>query len=257
MDTKQASEKLQQGYHVMVDTVETLIQKEGKSLKQALGIAEKKLRKWEDLTSDQYKQIRSEVRHDLHALGDKLNDAKISFKHRLEMDSKFMKSTTVNKLSSLADKSIHELIELKDSLINDDEELTQDEKIQAEHNDHTRWHDDHSFWMTEIAIWRKEARDAEAKILAIHDAVNKHEVSLQDHVKQIRLHDEAEHDHETKLAELEKSKKADTEESRDDELAHKRMSLSHKSHSLSHQQFKNKHREIMILVERLYDLTHE
>ena len=128
--------------------------------------------------------------------------------------------------------------------------------IKSEHLDHTLWRDDHSFWMAEITMWRKETRDAEAKILAIHEAVNKHGVSLQDHVKSIRSHDAAVHDHEVKLGDLEKSPENDTEETSRDQLAHKVMSKSHKSHALLHQEFKNKHREIMVLVARLYELTH-
>jgi len=253
MDT---SDKIQRGYHAMIDNIEALIEKEGKSLKQALEVAEDKLEDWEDLTTDQYKRIRNEVRHDLHTLGNKMDDAKTSFMRRLEMDTQFMKKSTVNKLSSIADKATNELIEIKDSFFNKDEELTKDEKVQAEHLDHTRWHDDHLFWMTEIAMWRKETHDAGAKILAVHDAVNKHGTSLQDHVKDIRSHDEAVHDHELKLATLEKSFKNDTDEASRDQLAHKIMSKSHKGHAQRHQQFKNKHREIIILVERLYDLTH-
>jgi len=256
MDTKEAGDKLQQGYHAMIDSIESLIKKEGKSLKQALEIAEDKLEEWEDLTADQYKHIRSEVRHDLHSLGDKLDDAKTSFKHRLEMDSKFIKKSAAHKLSSIADKTTHELIELKDSLFNKDEDLTNDEKVQAEHLDHTKWHDDHLFWITEIALWRKEARDAEAKLIAIHDAVTKHEASLQNHVKNIHAHDEADHDHEIKLANLEKTLEEETEENIRDQLTHQVLSELHNNRALLHQQFKNKHREILILVERLYDLTH-
>lgn len=257
MDIKEESDKIQRGYHAMIDDIESLIRKEGKTLKQALEVAEDKLEDWEDLTIDQAKLVRSEVRHDLHALGDKLYDAKSSFMHRLEMDKNFIKKSASHKLASIADKTIYELIELKDSLFDQDEELTSHEIIQSEHLDHARWRDDHLFWLAEIAMWRKETRDAEAKILAIHDAVNKHGVSLQDHVKNIRSHDEAEHDHEVKLATLEKALKDDAAESSRDQLAHEIMSKSHKSQALHHQQFKNKHREIVMLVERLYGLTHE
>lgn len=256
MDTNEASDKIQRGYHAMIDNIETLIKKEGKSLKQAFEVAEEKLEDWEGLSTDQYKRIRNEVRHDLHVLGDKMDEAKTSFKQRLEMDTQFIKKSAFNKLSSIADKATNELIELKDSFFNKDEEPTRDEIIQAEHLDHTRWHDDHSFWMTEIAMWRKETNDAEAKVLAIHGAVNKHGVSLQDHVKNIRSHDKAIHNHEVKLADLEKVLKGDTEEASKDQLVHKVMSKSHKGYAHRHQQFKNKHREIIILVERLYELTH-
>ena len=256
MDTKETSDKLQRGYHAMVNNLDTLIKKEGKSLKHALEVAEDRLEDWEDLSVDQYKRIRSEVRHDLHALGDRLYDAKSSFMHRLEMDTNFIKKSTAHKLSSIADTTIYELIELKDSLFDKDEEPTNHETIESEHIDHTLWRDDHSFWIAEITMWRKETRDAEAKILAIHDAVNKHGVSLQGHVKSIRSHDAAVHDHEVKLGDLEKSPEDSAEETSRDQLAHKVMSESHKSHALLHQQFKNKHREIVILVARLYDLTH-
>jgi len=256
MDTKEINDIMQRGYHTMIDSIESLIKKEGKSLKQALEVTEEKLEEWEDLSVDQYKRIRDEVRYDLHSLGNKIDDAKTSFKYRLEMDTQFMKKSVIDKLSSIADKTTNELIELKDSLFDKEETHSNDEEIQAEHHDHTRWRDDHSFWMTEIAMWRKETNDIEAKLLAIHDAVNKQGISLQDHVKNIRIHDEAVNDHEVKLASLEKTLQNDTEESSEDQLAHKRMSKSHKDHALLHQQFKNKHREIAILVERLYDLTH-
>jgi hypothetical protein len=255
MDTKEVEDKLQRGYHTMINSIEASFKKDKVSLEQALETAEAKLDDWEDLTNEQYKHIKKEVRHDLHALGRQLEDAKTSFRDRLEMDTHFMKKSVANKFASLADKTTHEFMEIKESLFEKDDTQSTDEKIQAEHHDHSKWHDDHSFWMTEIAMWRKEIHDAEAKVLAIHAAINKHEISLQKHVKDIKTHEELEHEHEIKLAELEKSHKNDNEENSKDQLTHEKMSSTHNSHALLHQQFKNKHRAIMILVEQLNDLT--
>jgi len=244
--------KLQRGYHAMVENVESLIKKEGKSLEHALKVAEGKLKENKDLSIDQYKHIRSEVRHDLFSLGERLSDAKESFLHRMEMDSKFIKSRAVKKLSSIAEHTTQELVDLKDTLFNKDLEI--DEIIQTEHMDHRQWHEDHSFWLTEISMWKKEHHDAGAKLLSIHDAIHDHAKSLDNHAQALRADDIMEYDHEIELANIEKG--TANNESESDHIAHEQMKKIHKTHALLHQRCKNKHKEVMMLIERLHELTH-
>jgi len=255
MDTKEASDKLQKGYHAMVDSVESLIKKEGKSLKQALEIAEDKLKEWEDLSVDEYRHISDEVRYDLHSFGEKLSEAKKSFKQRLEMDSLFMKQSAVKKLSSIAEQTGHELVEIKDTLVNKDVDLESD-AIFLEHREHREWHSDHVFWLKEIEMWKKEHHDAGAKLLAIHDAIRLVGEDLQEHNQAIHAHDIIDQEHETLIAKLAKQSdnKIPVEESSEDRAAHEAMKETHENHALLHQQFKNKHLEVMKLVERLHQL---
>ena len=119
-------DKLQRGYHATIDAIESLVKKEGKSLEDAINVAEEKLKDEEELTADEYRHIRNEVRYDLHTMGERLSEAKTSFKQRLEMDSIFMKQSAIKKLSSIVEQTGHELVQIKDSLFNKEPDLEKD-----------------------------------------------------------------------------------------------------------------------------------
>ncbi len=258
MNTEDIGDKLQRGYHATIDAIESLVKKEGKSLKEALKVAEHKLKEWEDLTADEYRHIRDEVRYDLHTMGERLSEAKTSFKQRLEIDTIFMKKSAITKLSSIAEQTAHELVEIKDSLFNKEPDLEKD-ALYIEHHDHNEWHDDHSFWLKEIEMWKKEHHDAGAKLLEIHDAIRLQGKDLQEHAQAIHAHEIIEREHETLIAKLEKQSKDKTPiaESSEHQAEHEAMKKTHKNHALLHQQFKNKHFEMMRLVGRLHQLLLE
>jgi hypothetical protein len=255
MKTENIKNKLQHGYDSMFETIETSIKKEGKSLKQALDIADDKLKTVKDLSVDEYQHIRDEVRHDLHSLGEKLSDAKTSFTLRLQMDTIFMKNSAAKILSSIADQTAQELLLIKDSLLDKGNNIEKD-KLYTTHREHGEWHDDHAFWLKEIEMWKKEHHEAGAKLLAIHDAIRHGGLELQEHAQAIRAHEVSDHDHEAILAKLEKQAEnmLSPEESEKDIAAHEAMKKMHNNHARLHQYFKNKHRETMKLVERLNQL---
>ena len=255
MKTENIGDKLQRGYHATIDAIESLVKKEGKSLKDALNIAEQKLKNLEGVTADEYRHIRDEVRYDLHTMGERLSEAKTSFKQRLEMDSIFMKQSALKSLTSIAEQTGHELVQLKDSLFNKEPDLEKD-PLFIEHRDHREWHDEHTLWLKEIEMWRKEHHEAGAQLLEIHDAVRLKGKDLEEHAQAIRAHEIVDREHEALIAELEKQSDntAPIEESSEDRASHEAMKKTHKNHALLHQQFRNEHLEMMRLVGRLHEL---
>lgn len=255
MNKDDIGDKLHRGYQATIDAIESLVKKEGKSLKDALHIAEQKLKDVEGLTADEYRHIRDEVRYDLHTMGERLSDAKTSFTQRLEMDSIFMKQSAIKKLSSIAQQTSQELVQIKDSLFNKEPDLEKD-PLFIEHRDHREWHDEHTLWLKEIEMWRKEHHEAGAKLLAIHDAVRLRGKDLEEHAQSIRAHEIVNREHEALIAELEKQSdnKSPIEESSEDQASHQAMKKTHKNHALLHQQFRNEHLEMMRLVGRLHEL---
>ena len=239
MNTDDIKDKLQRGYHTTIDAIESLIKKEGKSLSDALKIAEHKLEEGKDLTVDEYRYIRDEVRYDLHSLGEKLSEAKTSFKQRLEMDSIFMKQSAVKKLASIAEQTGHELVDIKVALFNKGADLEKD-TIFIEHREHREWHDDHALWLKEIEMWKKEHHEAGSKLLEIHDAIRLQGKDLQEHAQAIRAHEIIDHEHETLISELQKQSdnKTPIVESSEDQAAHLAMKKTHQNHALLHQKFK-------------------
>lgn len=250
-------EKLQKGYHQLVENIENLIEEKGESLTNALEHAEERFEETEDYTKSEAQQIIGELRHDLYNLAEKLDDAKESFKQQMQMNRQFMKSNAIQSLSNITEKALTELKEIKESMLQKELDFVDDINLQA-HQDHSEWQNDLSFWLKEIEMWRKENHEAGGKLLEIHDAIRLTGHEMQEQAKTLHAHQQAIDEHETLLAKVEQYKKNGEGTlviSEEDQKAHEAMRKEHKIMAKLHQQFKNKHREMVSLIGRLYQLN--
>jgi gas vesicle protein len=65
MKAQELNEKMKNAYQNMVEVIETLVDTEGKTLKEAVEIAEEKLSDWQELSREESQKISAEVQSDL------------------------------------------------------------------------------------------------------------------------------------------------------------------------------------------------
>ncbi len=121
MNPGELKNKLQKAYQSMVDTVEVLVKKEGKTLREAFENAEEKLSEWEELSKEEINDISTEVKNDLQAIGETFEGAKQAYKRQLKMDTTYVTDSILDKLSEIADTPTAQFLLFKEQL----EEQTQ------------------------------------------------------------------------------------------------------------------------------------
>jgi len=110
MNNQELINKMKSAYQHMVETIETLIDMEGKTLQEAVEIAEEKLSNWQELTKEEAQKISSEVKSDLQSIGETLNGAKDAYKEQFKIDAAYLTESLWEKLSKAADVGIIEEI---------------------------------------------------------------------------------------------------------------------------------------------------
>jgi DNA-binding MarR family transcriptional regulator len=140
MDTEEITKKLQRAYHSMVDVLDDLIEKgliekEGKSLKEAVELAQLKLSDWKELTREEVEKVSTEVKQDLSSLGKTLYEARQVIREKLALDAEYLKETSLEKLNRIADKASLELAQFREDLCEKTEENKDDEHETA-HREH-------------------------------------------------------------------------------------------------------------------------
>lgn len=258
MDTKDLEKKLQKSYEEMVDSVTEFIEKEGKTVKEAVDAAEDKLSELGELTREEVLKVSQEVRNDVGHFGETWNEAKSYFHERLSMDADYLRDSVWDKLSGIANKATLDFIEFQKDLQERVNDIVEDFH-EEEHQEHTNWHSDHAFWLEEIKLWQKEHQDAEEKLIAIEKSIRAQGEQLQQHAQTIRLHEEVEQKHESTLSETEKDPSSqvnqDNNESADKE--HVQMKDLHKEQAAFHATLKEEHHKKMVLIEKLYKLANQ
>lgn len=258
MDTEDITKKLQRAYHSMVDvlddlTEKDLIEQEGKSLKEAVELAQLKLSDWKELTREEVEKVSTEVKQDLSSLGETLYEARQVIREKLALDAEYLKETSLDKLNQIADKAALELAQFREDLREKVEDVTEDE-YETEHHEHQQWDSEHAMWLDDIAVWEKEHQEAEEKLLVIKDRIHQQGVALQEHAQTIRAHQARDHEHETVLADAERdlSNESATDKEAASEKTHEQIRHVHENHASFHQKIKQQHKEAMVLINQLY-----
>ncbi|HIO91613.1 MAG TPA: hypothetical protein EYG68_02070 [Leucothrix mucor] len=258
MENKDFERKLQRGYEEMLDNVRNFIEKEGKTVKDAVNASEDKLSEWGELTREEVFKISQEVRDDVGHFGETWNEAKDYFHERLSLDADYIKDSVWDKLSGIANNATLDFIEFQKDLQERVEGIAEDFH-QDEHQEHNVWRSDREFWLVEIDLWQQEHKKAEEKLNAIAKNIDQHGELLQQHVQTIRLHEEVDHKHEETLAAVEKdpSSKVRQDKNAEGDKEHEQMRDLHKEQTVFHAKLKEEHRKSMVLIEKLYKLSNK
>ncbi len=254
MKTPELNEKMKRAYENMVETIETLVDKEGKTLKEAVEIAEEKLSNWQELTKEESQKIITEVKSDLKSIGETLNGAKEAYKEQFKLDAAYLTESIWEKLSKAADVGTEEFLAFTENLKETVDELRLEDH-EREHKDHLRWSSDHEFWLDEIELWKKDHQRALEKLQAIEENIKKHTDLLEEHAQAIRAHEELDHQHEEVIAANELDPTSEVIEVKDEKEAkiHNQEKEEHAKHAALHDTLKKGHRKTMALINHLYE----
>ena len=253
MSKENIDNKTEKGYQSMLKSVEELVGKEGKNIKEAIDIAEQKLSEWGELGREEVTTIREEVQRDLGSLGETMEEAKKSFRQKWEIDTKYLSNATWNKLSSIADNTALALMDFREELQEKMQEATKD-LHQREHKDHQEWHSDHAMWMDDINIWQKEHTQSEQYLTDIQETIDSHSKQLKEHARAIQAHEYIDNVHEKDISRAEKDPDNHILKDIDDanEASYEAMKKSHQEEAAKHQKIKQSHREITLQMEKLH-----
>ncbi len=253
MKTQELSEKMIKAYQNMLETIETLIEKEGKPLKEAVQIAEEKLSKWKELTNEESQKISAEVKNDLQSVGEALKGAKNAYKEQFKIDADYLTDAIWEKLSKIADVATEEFLAFTEDLKERAHKVRMDEHAN-EHKEHLRWYSDHDFWINEIEVWKKDHQQALKKLQAIESSIKKHTDLLEEHAQAIRAHEKLDHEHEEVMVSYETDPTSHIAEEEDDKYIaiHDQERQEHEKQAALHNSMKKKHREMMAIINHLY-----
>ncbi|MGK0272681.1 MAG: hypothetical protein ACI88H_003354 [Cocleimonas sp.] len=254
MDAQNLTDKLKRAYHGMVDSLDHLVDKEGKSLKEALVLSKKKLSEWNELSHEEVEKISAEIQQDLISFSEGMEGVRASFRETLALDARYLEDTTLEKINKIANKTTFEIIQFNKNLKEAAEEAT--EELHEElHHQHQQWDSEHDMWLLDVALWQKEHQQAEVKLLAIQDAIREQAISLQEHSQTIRAHQLKDHQHETTMASVVKDKTSQIAEGQNElnQQTHEQMKHTHDIQDQLHQEIKYHHRKVMVLIDKLYE----
>lgn len=116
---------------------------------------------------------------------------------------------------------------------------------QKQHEEHQQWESEHAMWLVDIAMWQKEHQNSEEKLLAIQDAIRQQAIDLQEHAQTIHTHQRHDHHHETIMTEAEAAAS---------DITHQEMHLKHETEAQIHQSIKQQHKEVVVLIDKLYNI---
>jgi len=253
MKNQELSEQMKKAYQNMVETIEELIDKEGRSLKEAVELAEEKLSDVQELSKEEVQKISTEVKSDLKSIGETLYGAKEAYKEQFKMDAAYLTESIWDKLSKVADVGTVEFLAFTEALKERVHNTRTDEDMR-EHQEHLGWHSDHEFWLDEIEIWKKDHQPALEKLQAIEAGMKKHTDLLEEHAQVIRAHEARDHEHEEGMAENELDPSSQVMEEKDEQKTeiHNQERGEHAKHAALHDAFKKGHRRTMAMINHLY-----
>lgn len=254
MKTEEIKEKLQRAYQAMVDTIEPLVEKEGKTLREAVETAEEKISEWEELSKEEVQEISAELKKDLRAMGETLEGAKEAYKEQLKMDAAYLTDSILEKFNKIADTPTAQFLLFKEQIEEEAREATFDEHLK-EHQEHQNWHSEHQLWLDEIALWKQDHESALQKLHEIESALKKHSEELQEHEQVIKAHEAQDREHEEIIANVEQDPTSQVFEANDEREAkiHQKEKDVHAEHAELHQNMKKHHLHMMALVNKLYE----
>ena len=160
MDSKDVQEKLQKAYHSMLESVEELVDKDKKPLKEAFAEAEEKLSEWRELTREEVDHISEELKSNLSEMGEVTHRLNQSIKQTLSFDASYLADSIWNRLSKLADHTAVELSEFSEDLRHHmaTDASTYSEQQQNWFNDAMQWQGDYEIALKRLDKVRAEVR---------------------------------------------------------------------------------------------------
>ncbi len=244
------------GYSSMLTAIEELVSKEGKTIREAVLLAEDKLSEWSELGREEVNVISDEVTRDLGSLRETIEEAKSSFKEKWEIDKKYLTESTWGILSSVADKTTVALTEFTNEIKQRAQDAQQD-LHKREHKDHREWHSDHEMWLDDIERWQKYYQQALLRTQSIQEKIQLQGDKLAKHAKIIRTHEYIDTVHEKEIARSEENpeNKILDEISSNNEKSYEEMIAKHQQEAEIHAQLKEEYRNIMLLIAKLNKLS--
>lgn len=249
-------EKLQRAYHDMLENVEDMVEKEGKSIREAFYKAEDKLGEWEQLSKEEVQKVSDEVKRDLVSLGETLEGAKAAFREQIQFDKRYLAEATWHKLSSIADKSTVQLIQLQKTLEENVREITREEHDSKRHQ-HQHWHSDHALWLDDVAKWERTHTEATEKLAEIQYVLDQQVIALEEHKQSILAHEAIaqQHEHRMEDAERDPMNQRIKEQELHDNVLHVEEKALHQQQEDFHHRMKRYHLKTMILLNTLHKET--
>ncbi len=273
------SDKLQKAYQEMVGHIRELMAQEGQGLKEAIKLAEQRLQSWQELTRSEAEKVSQEVREDFDSLAETLRESKETLRQQWQNDAQYAKSKLIDTLAFIlerANNGLASLGEVLESRSARDEQPESDESgaadgaqvtdlapaashdlvmntevaLEDEHQEHRQWQSERALWQDEIQIWKKEDQQAQQRLEEIGEGIAQLEQQMDDHALALRAHELVNEDHEAVLA----------EEGHDDVIhhdIHEDERRSHEEQRQLHEAIKSRHRQAMILLEKLHKVVLE
>ena len=256
MKPEDNNSELRRAYQNLVETVEDLVVKEGKTLQQAMFFAEDKLSEWNELSKKQVQDISEELNHDLKTLGENLNGATEAYKEQFKLDAAYVTDSVWEKLLNVMDENTAQLSVFIKDLKDQAQANTTDHHIE-EHQEHTQWNSEHELWLSEVDLWKEEHATALSQLTSIEKMIKQHSDALDEHAQAIKAHQASSHEHEVDIANAEKDPSSQVyEETEDhDSETHDQERQEHLQHAQLHKTMKRHHLKIMSLVSELYKKT--
>jgi len=247
------TEHMKKAYQSAIETIEEVIDKEKKTLDQALDTAVEKLSEWKDLSSEEVEDVTFKVKRDLEALNIAMVRSKQEYRERLQSGAAHISDSIWEKLNKISDsvRSLHQ-----DTLQDQVAEAISNRHT-GEHRDHQEWDNVHAFWLDEIGFWKKDHHKALASLQEIIESIHRSETALERHAEAIRAHAEKEREHEHTLARVEhdptRHPLADVDE--DTPELHAQERSSHQEQVQLHEQLKRHHLSMMSLLDKLHQVA--
>ena len=253
MKTEDMNKEFKRAYKSLVDTVEELVVKDGKSLQQAMHTAEERLSEWNNLNKKQVEEISTELTNNFHTLGESLKGAREAYKEQFQLDAAYVNDSIWDKLLKVMDANTAQLLVFEEDLKERAQAATSKVHL-TEHQQHTQWKSDHELWLAEIALWKKEHDTALAQLADIEKTIKQHSDALDEHAQAVQAHEASDHEHEKTIANAEKDPSNQVfEESEDKEASvHKQEAQEHRQHAELHDTMKKSHLKMMASVAELY-----
>lgn len=258
MKTSKWTKELQKNYHAMVNNVEKLVVKEGKSIQEAIHAAEITLKNAKDTSLEAIKQASKHLQENLGVWADTVEEVSQAYKDEIDFDLAFANSSFIDKFKNIANSNTAQLIEFTTRLKAQAQAVTLDTHMSA-HDDHTQWDSEHALWLDEIDLWKKDHDSALKKLVAIETALKQHSTALLEHSQVIQAHSNLEHKHETAIADTERKPSNETSKIADEkeQALHIKEGQIHAQHAEFHQAAKANHYKTMAMVNMLYKHTHK
>lgn len=246
-------EKLQHTYQAMLEMIEVLVNKEGKTLNEALEHVNEKLSELEELSREESLEISEMLKQDLHDFSATLIEAKDAYKEQMKLDVAYITDNLFETFMKIADSNTAQLIEFKNRIEKEAREATTDEH-NKEHQEHQTWHAEHALWLDEINFWKKDHEAALAKLHQIEQAIEAHNNALDEHAQVIQSHEALDKSHEQIISEAEQDPTSQLLEEQDQhkETVHQKTKEEHSKHAQLHNMMKKDHLQMMALVNRLH-----